>query len=412
MHPHRAWAEIDLDAFAGNLREIRRRIGRRGVILVVKADAYGHGAIPLVHHAIRCGVEAFGVGDSHEALELRESGVRAPILILGTIVEGEERAVVEHGIEVAIHAADRIRSLRKTAAAAGRSVGVHLNLDTGMGRLGVFPERAPVLLEEIRRSKGLRLAGIMSHLSSPQGWRDPFTAEQVERFERFLELAALRGGRGPRVHLANSAGVFTGLPDLHDAVRPGIAAYGVLPRRLAAGTALRPVLSLRTQVVFLKDVPAGTSVGYDRLFVTSKATRIATVPLGYHDGLPWRLGGRGEVLVRGVRVPIVGAVSMDYATLDVGKVHGVRVGDTVTVIGRDGAEEIAAEEIAERLGTIPCEIVCGIGKRVRRVLVGGEGNWTRSVWMRAAGPRRPRNLQSDRSFAPPYPPMPRVRTGL
>ncbi len=371
MHPHRAWAEIDLDAFAGNLREIRRRVGRRRIVLVVKADAYGHGAVPLVHHALRCGVEAFGVGDSSEALELREAGVRAPILVLGTIVEGEERSIVEHGIEVGIHAADRVRSLRTTAAAARREVGVHLNLDTGMGRLGVFPERARTVLEEIRRSKALRLAGIMTHLSSRQGWRDRFTAEQVERFEKFLDLATLLGVRGASVHLANSAAIFTGLPDLHDAVRPGIAAYGVLPRRLSEGTKLRPVLSLRTQIVFLKDVPAGTSVGYDRTFVTVRPTRIATIPLGYHDGLPWNLGNRGEALVRGARVPIVGAVSMDYATLGVGGIPGVRIGDVVTLIGRDGAEEITAEEVAGRAGTIAYEIVCGIGRRVRRVLVGG-----------------------------------------
>ncbi|HKB17065.1 MAG TPA: alanine racemase C-terminal domain-containing protein, partial [Planctomycetota bacterium] len=181
----------------------------------------------------------------------------------------------------------------------------------------------------------------------------------------------LLGVRGACVHLANSAAIFTGLPDLHDAVRPGIAAYGVLPKRLSEGTALAPVLSLRTQVVFLKDVPAGTSVGYDRLFLVPKPTRLATIPLGYHDGLPWNLGNRGEVLVRGARVPIVGAVSMDYATVDVGGIPGVRVGDAVTLIGRDGGEEITAEDVAGRAGTIAYEIVCGIGRRVRRVFVGG-----------------------------------------
>ncbi|MCK6447397.1 MAG: alanine racemase [Planctomycetes bacterium] len=373
MEAYRVWAEIDLDALAWNLASIRRRIGaNRAVMLVVKADAYGHGAVAVAHHALRHGVDAFGVGTSAEALELRKAGVRARILVLGTIVEDEAPACVRHGVEIAIHSADRCRRLQALARRMDTRARVHLKVDTGMGRLGVLPERAMALLELVHASPNLELAGVMTHVSAPAGALDPHTHGQMGQFERVLAAARERGLLKGPVHAANSACIFTGLDPLYDMVRPGISAYGVLPGNLPGAEELEPVMSLHTQIVFLKDLPAGAPVGYGGTFVAKRATRIAILPIGYHDGMSWRLGNRGAALVRGARAPIVGRVSMDYTTLDVTAIPQVRVGDRVTLIGRQGERAIRLEELAHAADTIAYEISCAVGQRVERVYVGGE----------------------------------------
>lgn len=374
VNPYRVWAEIDLDALAHNLGVIRRRAGAGvRVMLVVKADAYGHGAVPVAHHAARCGIAALGVGTSAEALELRHSGVLAPILVLGTIVDDEAPDVLRHGIEIGIHSGDRLARLQELARHMGIRARVHLDVDTGMGRLGVLPERALPLLERIASCAELELAGIMTHVSSPRGARDPFTHEQMDAFERVLHTARERRLATGWIHAANSAALFTGLAPLYDTVRPGISAYGILPGEIGAGCDLRPVMALKSQIVFMKDVPAGAPVGYGSTWRAERPTRIATLPMGYNDGVSWRLGNRGEVLVRGTRAPIVGMVSMDYTTIDVGHVEGVQVGDTVTLFGAayEGDGAIGVEELAQRAQTIAYEITCSVGKRVRRVYLGG-----------------------------------------
>jgi alanine racemase len=370
---YRAWADIDLDALAHNLARIQARIGPRvAVILVVKADAYGHGAIAVSHCALRHGVAALGVGTSAEALELRRAGVRAPILVLGTIVDDEATACLRHDIELALHSVDRCQALQDLAQRLGLIARVHLKVDTGMGRLGVLPERALPLLEQIRAASHLELAGVMTHVSSPAGALDPSTQEQMRSFAAVLQAARERGLLHGWIHAANSACIFTGLSPIYDAVRPGISAYGVLPDGLPGSSELRPVLSLRSQIVFLKDVPAQAPIGYASSWKSPQPTRIATLPLGYNDGVPWRLGNRGEVLVRGARAPIVGRVSMDYTTIDVGHIPGVSVGDRATLIGRDGDQEISVEQVAAQAETIPYEITCAVGKRVERIYHGGE----------------------------------------
>ncbi|MCB9913779.1 MAG: alanine racemase [Planctomycetes bacterium] len=373
MKHYRAWAEIDLDALTHNLAVIRRRAGSGvGVMLVVKADAYGHGAVAVAHHAVRCGIDSLGVGTSAEALELREAGVRAPILVLGTLVDEEAASTLRHRIEIGIHSSDRVTMLERLARNLGVRARVHLNIDTGMGRLGVLPESALRLFGEIHAARHLELVGVMTHISAARGALDDATHEQVRRFQAVLDQARDRGLLRGRVHLANSASLFTGLAPLHELVRPGISAYGILPGGLPGAAELQPVMSLTTQVVFLKDVPAGTTVGYDSTWSAPRATRLATLPVGYNDGVAWRLGNRGVVLVRGQRAPIVGRVSMDYTTVDVGHVRGVEVGDTVTLFGRAGGEQLALEEVAREAATIPYELTCSVGKRVKRVYVGGE----------------------------------------
>ena len=375
----RVWAEVDLDALGHNLREVRQRIGEtRRILLVVKADAYGHGAVAIAHEALRHGAEAFGVGNSAEALELRRAGLRARILVLGTIVDAEVDLCLRHDIEIGLHATDRARALELAGERAKRRVRVHLNVDTGMGRLGVLPRRASAVLRAVRDAPQLQLAGIMTHLAATEV-DDPGTKDQLRRFDRVVASAREEGLVPPEawIHAANSTCIFSGEGLDYDAVRPGLAVFGVVPGMESEAAGLRPLLAWRTQVVFLKDVPTGTRVGYGGTWTAARPSRIATVPVGYNDGLAWSLGTRDsgtEALVRGRRVPLVGRVSMDYATLDVTDISGVEVGDVVTLLGADGGEQVTVQELAKKAGTIPHEITCRIGQRVGRVYRGGTGD--------------------------------------
>lgn len=387
MERVRCWAEIDLDAFESNLDRIARAAGGTAqVLLVVKADAYGHGAVELARAAAARGVEQFCVATIDEARELRRAGLGGRILLLGTLLDEEAEAALEHGVEIGVHSTDRCRALDALARRRDTRVRVHLNVDTGMGRLGVPPARAHALVRELDELAGLELAGLMTHVAACDGLRDPRGREQYARFDQLLASLRAAGRSLPLVHAANSACLFTtgedpagGLPSLPPGVaraaRPGIAALGMLPAHLVEGAPLRPVLSLFTRVVFFKDVPAGTPVGYDSTWVAERDSRIATLPIGYHDGLAWRAGNRAEVLVAGRRAPIVGRVSMDYTTIDVTDVPGVSVGDEVVVLGRQdgahGSDAIGAVELAEACGTIPYEVTCQIGRRVPRLTLRG-----------------------------------------
>jgi alanine racemase len=374
MDAYRVKAEIDLDALTHNLAVIKRRVGPTvAVMLVVKADAYGHGAVAISHHALRCGIAALGVGTSEEALELRQAGVRAPLLVLGTIVDDEAADALRHDVHIALHSEDRCQHLDELAGRLGLRAVVHLKVDSGMGRLGVLPGRALDLMERIQASPNLELGGVMTHIGPSRGALDPATSQQMAVFEDVIEAGRAQDLLGGAlVHAANSACIFTGLTPLHDLVRPGISAYGVLPSELPGASELRPVMSLETQVVFLKDLPRGAPAGYEGTWRAPHPTRIAILPVGYNDGVSWRLSNRGEVLIRGRRAPIVGRVSMDYTTVDVGTIPGASVGDRVTLIGSQGEERIGLEEVARRADTIPYEIACAVGKRVERTYRGGE----------------------------------------
>lgn len=373
MNDFRVWAEIDLDALTHNLAAIRRRAGPAvRVMLVVKADAYGLGSVVIARHAARCGVSALGVGTSREALELEEAGIRLPVLVLGTVLESELSDCLRHGVHIGLHSADRRASLQALAVGMGMVASVHLNVDTGMGRLGVLPARAVELLEEIDASSHLALAGIMTHIASRNGTTDPATLEQLRAFDEVLAAARARGIVPGAVHVANSCTILSGVRGPYDMVRPGLAAYGALPAETTTAEELRPVFALASQVVFLKDVPAGTPVGYDATWRAQGPTRIATLPVGYADGVPWSLSGSGQVLLRGHRAPIIGRVSMDYTTVDVGHVPGVCVGDKATLVGRDGAEELRLADVAQCAGTIPHEVLCSVGRRVERIYKGGD----------------------------------------
>lgn len=368
MKGYRVWAEIDLAALRHNVGVIRRALepGAR-MLAVVKADAYGHGALPVAWTALQAGCEMVGVGDSTEALELREGGVAGPILILGAIVEDEIPRVVQHDISVTVHSADLLPLLDDEARRRGRRLRVHLKVDTGLARLGASPGKALDVARAVLDRPNLELEGLSTHFacaSNPEAVR-----EQLDLFKSVADDLSKDGIQPAILHAANSTAVFTCAESHLDMVRPGIALYGMDPGPFAKlGVPLRPVLSLKTQIAYLKGVPEGVALGYDGRQTTSRATRIATCPAGYNDGLPWALSCKGEAVLRGRRVPIVGSVTMDYVLLDVGDVAEAAVGDEVTLIG-DG---LRAEEVARRAGTIPYELTCGIGKRVGRLPANAE----------------------------------------
>jgi alanine racemase len=354
---------------------VRRRLEpRTALLLVAKADAYGHGAVAITHHAQRCGVDAVGVTTCAEALELRQAGIRLRTVILGPVFGEEAPPAIRAGIELCVPSFELGRGVERAAFAVGRPARVHVKVDTGMGRLGVPPDEALELLETVRSSPGLELAGVMTHFASTEGASSSAFQEQVRRFQGLLEVAKARGllaGRDVWIHAANSAAVLSGVDPLYDAVRVGIAAYGVSADPALRSDEFRPILSVRTRIVHVRALRAGDGVGYGGTWTAARPTRIAVLPMGYHDGIDWRLGNRGSVLIRGRRAPMVGRISMDYTTVDVTDVPGVELGDTVTLIGEDAGRRARVEELAHLIGTIPYEITCTIGRRVTRIYGGG-----------------------------------------
>jgi alanine racemase len=369
MRGYRVWAEIDLAALRHNLGVIRRALDPQTKIMAVcKANAYGHGALPVAWNALESGCSMVGVGDSGEALHLREGGIPGPILILGAIVEEEIHKVVQYDISVTVHSTDLLPLLDEEARRRDRVLRVHLKVDTGMARLGVSPGRALDVARAVMDCPNLQLEGLSTHLASASN--PEASREQLDLFRSVIDELARDGIQPPLLHAANSTGLFT-CPEAHfDMVRPGIAMYGIDPGPFAAlKIPLKPVLSLKTQVAYLKGVAEGTAIGYDGRARAPRATRIATCPVGYDDGYPYSLSNRAEAVLRGRRVPLVGTVTMDYVMFDVGDVPDAAVGDTVTLIG----EGLRVEELARKAGTIPYEITCRLGPRVGRVPANSEG---------------------------------------
>lgn len=364
MHLPRVWAQLDLAALVGNLAACRKLLGDDCAILgVVKADAYGHGAVPISQALERAGISMLGVGDSHEAITLRQHGVRTPLLVLGAVVDLEIPELIQHRVTPMIHSPDRIGVFDAEARRLGVRLGVHLLIDTGMSRLGVAPEHAADHLQAIVEAPHLQLQGVGTHLASPL--TDPeFTREQLRRFERVLAAARRLALPIACRHVASSQALGR-YPESHlDMVRIGGLLYGIAPGVQLPG--IRPVLSLHAQVVYLRDLPPDTPVSYQGCYRTTRRTRVATLAVGYHDGYHFQLTGRAQVLVRGARAPVIGRVTMDYTMADVTDIPDVRVGDRVTLLGRDGDQEITALDLAAWAGTVPYEIPSHLGSRVRR----------------------------------------------
>jgi len=365
-----AWAEIDLDALAHNVAVLRRAVAPAAVWAVVKADAYGHGATAVARAAVAAGCEGLCVALTTEGVALREAGIEAPILVLSEQPAEHAPTIIAHRLTPTVTTADGIDAL---AALAPDDLDVHLKVDTGMHRVGAAPADAGALVGLIAASAPhLRLAGVFTHLAVADEPADPYTAGQLARFAHTLAALPADALEGVAVHAANSAGGLAHPAARHSFVRAGIALYGISPGPDVAPlvTELRPVLALKARVSFVKRLTAGQRLSYGLRHTVLVDTNVATVPLGYADGVRRGLSSNGDVLIGGRRRPIIGTVTMDQLMVDCGD-DPVAPGDDVVLIGRQGDERITAEEWGTRLDTIGYEVVCGIGARVPRLLVGG-----------------------------------------
>ncbi len=366
------WAEVNLDALAANFNRIKTRVGPGVKVMpVVKANAYGHGAVACARRLIREGAEWFGVALPEEGIELRTVGVEASILCLAGFWEGQSDACIQQKLVPAVYRPDMLAALDRAARDAGVIADVHLKIDTGMGRLGVRFDRVAEFTDALNRFKNIRIDGLMTHFAAADDPScEPLTENQISRFENVVQFFRSRGHQPKYLHSANSAGIFSHPEASGNMVRPGGALYGlwrdVLPPS-AQGNALLPVMSLRSRIMLLKWVPAGETIGYGCTFEASRKTLVATIPVGYEDGYRRGLSNRGHVIVRGTYAPVVGRVSMDLTILDVTNVTGVELGDAVTLFGVNGELAIPAEDVAKVAGVFSYEVTCGIGPRVPRV---------------------------------------------
>ena len=364
-----AWSEVDLDAVRANVDGLVALARPASLLAVVKADGYGHGAVPVARAALDAGAAWLGVALVEEGVALRDAGIGARVLVLSEPPSSAAASVVDHALTPVVYTANGVESLAKAVADAGRSepLPVHVKVDTGMHRVGCTVDDASPLVDAIDGRDELALEGVCTHLAVADEPDNPYTDEQLDRFDAFLGELEARGMRPPIVHAANSAGVLAHPRAHYDLVRVGIALYGVPPAPgLAGRLALRPALSLRARVSHVQQLPPGARVSYGLRYGLPAGGRVATVPVGYADGVPRNLGlTGGEVLVRGRRFPIAGTVTMDQLMVDVGD-QPVEIGDEVVLLGSQGDEMIDAGEWAERLGTIAYEVVAGIGPRVPR----------------------------------------------
>lgn len=372
MNLRPVWADVDLGAIRHNVEILRRLVAPAEVCAVVKADAYGHGAVPVAAAAVEAGATWLGVALVEEGIELREGGVTAPVLMLSEPPVDAFADVVAHRLTPTVYTPEGVEAAAKAAGAAAgeRPYAVHVKVDTGMHRVGVAPDHAVTLCESVVARPELHLGAVYTHFAvADEPDRDDFTRSQLAKLRTVLDQLAAAGIRPDLVHSSNSAGALAHADARLDLVRCGIALYGQAPSpelaRLAAD--LRPALSLRARVSYVKEVGAGEGISYGLRYAPPQRTTIATIPIGYADGVPRSLSARGgRVLIGGRRCPIAGTVTMDQITVDCGPNADVHIGDEVVLIGTQGGEEIGAWEWAERTGTIAYEVLCAIGPRVPR----------------------------------------------
>jgi alanine racemase len=364
----RTCAEINLDNLSHNVRAIQDKVAPAKVMPMIKADAYGHGAIAVARRLVREGLEMFAVAQFQEAMELRESGFQEPILILGRLFPPHIPDAVKAGFRISLFGKEDIRWIE--AAGMDRPAVVHANVETGMGRVGTLLDREPDFFDALVQAGRCRFEGLYSHFSTSDEKDKSYANLQLARFRRIVSKVQLIDKRPSLVHMANSGAILDIPESYFDAVRPGILMYGHYPSRdTSQSIEPRQVMTFKTYVAHLRDMPEGHPISYGRRWITPRRTHIAVLPVGYADGVRRGLTNKGEVLIQGKRYPMVGTVTMDQIMVDVGE-DPVRVGDEVVLWGESAQGAIQVAEVAEKIGTIPYELTCGVSQRVKRVYIG------------------------------------------
>lgn len=368
------WVEIDLENLAANFSSIKKRVGaERRIMAVVKANAYGHGAVDCARRLAHEGADWFGVALPEEGIQLRESGIMQPILSLGGFWNTQASVCIQQQLTPVVYRLEMVQALNQAAREAGVVADVHVKIDTGMGRLGIRFDQVGEFVDGLRQFENIRVDGLLTHFAAADDPScKPLTQDQITRFDEAVRLFRERGYRPTHLHLANSPGVWGPREAWGNMVRPGGALYGlwrdILPHA-AEKPGLAPVMSLHSRITLLKWVPQGETIGYGCTFEASRKTLIATLPVGYDDGYMRGLSNRAHVIVRGTYAPVVGRVSMDFILVDLTNVEAAEVGDKVTLIGQEGELKIPAEDLAKIAGTLSYEVTCGISERVPRLYV-------------------------------------------
>lgn len=362
------WTEIHLDSLEYNFKQVKKIVGPKvKVLAVVKSDGYGHGLFEVSKKLISCGVDYLGVGSIEESIRLREIKIKSPILILGSILPNQVEPIVSNDITQTVFTRRIARALNDEAKKQGKRAKVHIKVDTGMGRIGVWYEEALDFIKWIFSLEFLEVEGIFTHLSCADE-DEVFTNHQIDCFKELLGKLKDSGIQIRYKHIANSAGIMNFKRAHFNLVRPGLVLYGLSPQKdITKSLTLKPVLSLKTRIVYLRRTPAGRTIGYGKTYQTQKETLIATVPIGYGDGYSRSLSNKAQVLVKEKRVSVIGRICMDQMMLDVGEIKDLKIGEEVILIGSQGKEKISVEELANLSRTIPYEVVCGIGSKVSRL---------------------------------------------
>lgn len=361
------WAEIDIDALVHNYKRIRETAAGAKILAAVKAEAYGHGGREVARILEHLGADCFGVAGVEEGIDLRTNGqIRRPILILSPVPYREIELIFDYNLTPNVTEETFAKALAQEANRRGKKLGVHVEVDTGMGRTGVSLAEAPALVNLVANKQGLVLEGVFTHFPSAED--DPeYTGKQIEQFDNLSRRFASEGISVPMLHSANSAALF-GYPHArYDLVRPGLALYGIGPDGFEGKLDLHPVMTLKTRIVNLRTLPKGAGISYGRTYILERETKVATLSVGYGDGYPRSLSNKGQVLYNGKRYPIIGTVCMDLTMVDLNGEPSAKIGDEITLIGQDSDQILEAREVAQWADTIPYEITTRISPRVPRI---------------------------------------------
>jgi alanine racemase len=359
---YKTFAEVDLKSLSHNLGVVRKKTGSSSTLAVVKANAYGHGAVEISNHLLKNDVSKLGVAFTAEGISLRESGITCPILVF--FDRDNLRECIEYGLTPVVFDSAYAKKISSEACRLNIRISVHVKVDTGMGRVGIMADKALSEIAKIASLKNISIEGLMSHFSEADLKDKTFARKQIKRFVSLVRDFKKAKISFQYLHMANSAAVLD-MPDSYfNMVRPGIMLYGYA---YDDAKGLKPVLSLKSKIILIKTVPRGTPVSYGRTFITRRKSKIATIALGYADGYSRRLSNIGEVLINGNRAPVAGRICMDTTMVDITDIPGANYNSEVVLIGRQGKERITAQDIAEKTGTIPYEVLTSIGQRVTRV---------------------------------------------